>query len=83
MALPATKAKKLSYALQYELDHLPQKIEILTQKINQLESALDDPNLFARDAKRFHSITIELQAVRDNLVAAEIRWLELLDLSQL
>lgn len=71
------KSKKLSYALQYELDHLPQKIEILTQKINELESALDDPDLFARDVKRFQSITDELAVLRRDVEVSETRWLEL------
>ncbi len=72
-----TRSKKLSYALQFELDQMPQKIEQLTQKINQLESALDDPHLFSRDAEKFQHITQDLAQTRSALEQTEHRWLEL------
>jgi ATP-binding cassette subfamily F protein uup len=72
---PSTK--RLSYKLQYELDNLPKKIAALEKEIDEIVDTLSDPELYARDAGAFHSMTKRLVLVRDELNAAEIRWLEL------
>lgn len=78
---PAVKAasvsKKLSYKLQYELDHLPKRMQTLEEEINALEDTLSDSDLYARDPVTFQNSSRRLGQARDELEQAETRWLEL------
>jgi ABC transport system ATP-binding/permease protein len=81
-APPSEKPKardKLSYKEERELSLLPQDIEALNQRIDQLESALADPALYQRDPKAFEQKTQMLQTFRHDLHHREERWLELLE----
>ena len=69
--------KRLSYALQYELDQLPATIDALSAQIKALEYQLDNPDLFQKDPSLFHSIVTQLNEARSTLEKAETRWLEL------
>jgi ATP-binding cassette subfamily F protein uup len=69
--------KKLTYALQFELDNLPNKIDVLQKKITELENLLEDADLFSKDPNRFTNAINDLQKARDELSATETRWLEL------
>lgn len=69
--------KRLSYKLQYELDNLPKRIAAFEKEIEELVDTLSDPELYTRDAGSFHSMSKKLVLARDELNAAEIRWLEL------
>ena len=74
----AAKPKgKLSYKDQRELDDLPARMDKLSAEVAKLESALADPDLFARDAATFQNTSDRLQAKQAELAAAEERWLEL------
>jgi ATP-binding cassette subfamily F protein uup len=73
---PAAK-RRLSFKEQYELDNLPAKIQNLTAKIAELEALMADPDLFQRDAKKFHDLSVQLSTARVALDQAETRWLEL------
>jgi ABC transport system ATP-binding/permease protein len=73
--------KKLSYKLQFELDRLPGMIEALKKEIQQLETELEDPTLYQRDAAYFHTLTQRLSTKREELDAAESRWIELADMT--
>ena len=68
---------KLTYKDQRDYDLLPQRIEELEAAIAGNETALADPDLYARDPKRFAQLTSEIDKARAERDAAEERWLEL------
>ncbi len=74
--------KKLSYKLQYELDHIPEKIAGLEKEIADLVSVLQDASLYTRDADAFFKSTERLEAAKAELDECEIRWLELDEMRQ-
>ena len=69
--------KKLSFNLQHELDRLPQKIEKFQKEIEECEEILADPALYSSDRDTFFQTSRKLLEARDDLAAAEQRWLEL------
>ena len=71
--------EKLSYKEARELSLLPQEIESLGLKIQELEQSLSDPSFYQRDPKEFEKVTISLQNIRHELHHKENRWLELLE----
>ena len=71
---------KLSYKDQRDLDRLPAEIERLEAAINADEDALHDPDLYARDPKRFAELTGRIARHRAEKEAAEHRWLEVAEL---
>ena len=71
---------KLSYKDQRDLDRLPGEIERLEASIATDEQALHDPDLFARDPKRFADLTERIARHRADVEAAELRWLEVAEL---
>ena len=68
---------KLSYKDQRDYDLLPGRIEALEGEIARDEAALHDPDLYARDPKRFAALTAAIDRARAERDAAEERWLEL------
>jgi ATP-binding cassette subfamily F protein uup len=74
---PRPAPAKLSYKDQRDLDLLPQHIEELEAAIARDEDALHDPNLYARDPKKFDTLTRAVEQARADKDAAEERWLEL------
>ena len=73
-------ATKLSYKDQRDYDLLPARIEELEAAVAKGEALLGDPDLFARDPKRFDAIMKGIAAARAEKEAAEERWLELAEL---
>lgn len=69
--------QRLSYKEQRELDGLPAAIDKLHSDIGRLETALGDPGLYGRDRPRYEAIAARLAGARQELAAAEERWLEL------
>ncbi len=67
---------KLTYKDQRDLDRLPGEIERLEKEIAAAEEALHDPDLYARDPKRFAELTDLIARHRAEKDAAEHRWLE-------
>ena len=49
----------------------------LQEKVRTLQQRLEDPGLYARDAKAFADTSAALAAAHTELAAAEERWLEL------
>lgn len=76
------KASKLSYKDARELADLPGRMEGLNADIAKREAALADPDLYAKNPARFAAITAELDRLRAQLEAAELRWLELAELEE-
>jgi ATP-binding cassette subfamily F protein uup len=74
----APKAQtKLTYKDQRDYDLLPRRIEEIDAQIARDEEALHDPDLYARDPKRFAALTAAIDKARAERDAAEERWLEL------
>ena len=75
---PSPSAKrKLSYKEQRELESLPAKIEALEKEIAEIESALGDPSLYAKEPEKAAAYAERLAPAKNELDAAETRWLEL------
>jgi len=81
-ASPAPKKAKLSYKDQRDLDLLPKEIETLEAQIAKDEATLADPDLFAKDPKRFDQLMKAIESARDRKDAAELRWLELAEMAE-
>jgi len=77
-----TLGNKLSYKDQRDLDRLPGEIERLEAAIAADEEALHDPDLFARDPKRFAELTERIARHRAEVEAAELRWLEVAEMAE-
>ena len=77
-AAPASASKrKLSFNEKHALETLPKKMETLHADIAKLQRVLDDPNLYARDRKKFDDTSTAIAKAHEELSAAEERWLEL------
>ncbi len=72
-----TKATKLSYKDQRELDKLPLKIEQLEQQQAQLEKQISEPGFYQSDRDQIQKVMKELAQVQEQLEAAFDRWGEL------
>ena len=68
---------KLSYKDQRDYDLLPEKIAEIEGQMAKSESEMADPDLYARNPKRFDALNAELAQLRSEKEAAEDRWLEL------
>ena len=79
-AMPAPKRVKLSYKDQRDYDLLPARIGELDTEIAKLETALHDPELYAKNPDRFAKLTQALDKARADKDAAEERWLELAEM---
>jgi len=74
---PATPVRKLSYKDARRLEEIERLMAEAPAAIAAKEAKLADPDLYARDPAGFQRITGELQALRDQVDAAETEWLEL------
>lgn len=73
----STKAKKLSYKDQRELDALPAKIEALEQQIAGLTERAGQPEFYQQDGAAVAAALAEISARQDELDQCMERWLEL------
>jgi ATP-binding cassette subfamily F protein uup len=73
---------KLTYKDQRDLDRLPGEIEHIEAEIAKAERALADPDLYARDPKRFADLTASIDRMRGEKEAAELRWLEVAEMAE-
>ena len=76
-AAPAPAIRKMSFKEQHELKTLTADIATLNARIAAHQAVLGEPALFARDAKRFDSVSAALARDTRALETAEGRWLEL------
>lgn len=74
---PSQAPRKLNNRETRELEALPGKMEALEAEIAEIESALADPSIYAKDNARAVALTARLPVARAELDAAETRWLEL------
>ncbi len=74
---PPHAPRKLNNRETRELEALPGKMEALEAEIAEIESALADPSIYAKDNARAVALTARLPVARAELDAAETRWLEL------
>ncbi len=74
---PVTPGGKLSYKETRELEALPERIAALEAEIAEIETALADPAIYARENARALELSARLPTAREELDAAETRWLEL------
>lgn len=74
---PPPAKRKLSYKEQRELESLPAKIEALEKEIAEIERALGDPSLYVKDPVQAARFAERLAPAKEELDAAETRWLEL------
>ena len=75
--VPPPAKRKLSYKEQRELESLPAKIEALEKEIAEIDRALGDPSLYVKDPVQAARFAERLAPAKEELDAAETRWLEL------
>ncbi|MBP0437861.1 ABC-F family ATP-binding cassette domain-containing protein [Tianweitania sediminis] len=73
----ASNNKKLSYKQKFALETLPKRIAETQAAIGKLEAVMADPNLYAKDFKKFETTNSQLDKARTELAAMEDKWLEL------
>jgi ABC transport system ATP-binding/permease protein len=70
-------AKRMTFKDRHALETLPGQISGLESDVAKLTRRLDDPNLYARDPRRFAETTAALDTARRALELAEEQWLQL------
>ena len=73
----AARSRRMSYNDRRALELLPERIAALTARIETLNVALADPDLYARDPAGFTATSSALAAARSELSVAEEQWLTL------
>jgi len=73
---PAPK-RRLSFNEKHALETLPKTIAKLQREIEKQRLALDDPDLYSRDRKKFDQASAAMTKAQEELQAAEDKWLEL------
>jgi ATP-binding cassette subfamily F protein uup len=76
-ATSSTPKRRLSFNEKHALEMLPKTIARLQGEIAKQQRILDDPDLYAKDRKRFDEASAAMATAQHELVAAEDRWLEL------
>jgi ATP-binding cassette subfamily F protein uup len=69
--------RRLSFNEKHALETLPQTIAKLQAEVAMQQKLLDDPDLYAKDRKRFDQASAAIATAQQELTAAEDRWLEL------
>jgi ATP-binding cassette subfamily F protein uup len=78
IAAPARVAKrKMNFTDKHDLEKLPGRLADMEKTIAQLQAQLATPGLYARDAKKFASLSQSLAETQDAHAKGEERWLEL------
>ncbi|WP_026959035.1 ATP-binding cassette ATPase Uup [Aliagarivorans taiwanensis] len=76
-AKPKKTSGKLSYKLQLELDQLPEKLEAAEQRVESLQSQVNDPEFFNGDQAEVQAKLNELTLAEEQLEGLFARWEEL------
>ena len=72
-----SSANKLSYKHKFRLESLPVEMEAIEADIAGYNTALSDPELYAKDPEKFNEISEALVEAQLKLAAREEEWLEL------
>ena len=72
----------MSYKDQRDYDRLPAEIERLQASVAADEQALSDPDLYTREPQRFAELTERIARNRAEIEAAELRWLEVAEMTE-
>src|ERR1700712_3763372 len=72
-----TSKRRLNFNEKHALDTLPKTIAKLQAEIAKLQRFLDDPNLYAKDRKKFDATSAAIGKAQKDMEEAENRWLEL------
>jgi ABC transport system ATP-binding/permease protein len=75
-AMPA-RPVKLSYKDQRDYEILPARIDAIDAEMVQISAVLDDASLYQRDYAKFQTLSSQLEALAEEKVVAEDRWLTL------
>ena len=76
-AQPPARPRRISFNDRRALEMLPARIAELQTQITGLNAVLANPDLYARDPRRFVATSQALAIARDELAAAEEQWLTL------
>lgn len=69
--------EKITFKIKYEYETLPNRITELTGIIKTLEDILADAELYTKNPERFDKAATKLEEAKEQLEAAEYRYLEL------
>src|SRR6201999_334521 len=73
----AAPKRRLNFNEKHALETLPKTMAKLQAEIAKQQRFLDDPNLFAKDRKKFDQASDALTKAQKELTEAEDKWLEL------
>jgi ATP-binding cassette subfamily F protein uup len=76
-AASAALRRRLNFNEKHALETLPKTIAKLQAAIAKQQKLLDDPDLYAKDRKKFDEASAAIATAQQELAAAEDRWLEL------
>lgn len=74
---PRQSKRKLSFKEKFALENLPRRMSELSEKTQELNVILSDPELYAKDPNAYSSAAEELQKVESDLAQMEEEWLTL------
>ncbi|MEO6226214.1 MAG: ATP-binding cassette domain-containing protein [Sphingomicrobium sp.] len=77
-----SRAAKLSYKDQRDLDRLPGEVDRIESEMAATEQLLHDADLYTREPVRFAELTKHLAKLRCDKEAAELRWLEVAQMAE-
>ncbi len=69
--------RKMSFKEKHALDTLPRLMDEMRSSRRKLQTALDDPGLYARDPARFAKLSAALGDTEGKLASSEEEWLKL------
>src|SRR5579862_3499643 len=73
----AAPKRRLSFNEKHALETLPKTMAKLQAEIEKQRLTLDDPDLYAKDRKKFDQASAAMTRAQEELQAAEDKWLEL------
>src|SRR5438445_2807975 len=73
----AVPKRRLNFNEKHALETLPKTMAKLQAEIAKQQKLLDDPDLYAKDRKKFDAASAAIAKAQEELAAAEDRWLEL------
>ena len=74
--------KRLTFKLKFELEQIPQEINVLKNQLKELEDIISDPSLFKKDNNLFIDTSKNIGLIQLKLQEKEDRWLQLMELDE-